>query len=363
MLIIIRNIISKKGFIFSVVILLPLLIIFIKNDQLKDSEKTQLLEIKQLVELATQLNKRWEQGDNSGDIASGKLNCEALEQLPKDTASEFYQCNHLYFHCFLTNIFDDRDYKFHGFKNRARDVIVDLKHKIQGEIVHLKFEKHCHEKFLPANTYMASALISDEYKWDNHLYNIFVDKYYATNLNMPYQAQQNLISPLRDLSLEQMQSYCQQQGKILLEERYLDAASFYPDNKNAIYKHPFPWTKSHESFLVNQDELTESDCFNAFVRGCEKFFSFQNYLSLGASWMGINHTLGSLPEFVTGTFQARGNLKVSSHFIRRDSQWHRLGMRGFMGKNEIEMIEQYSDKLIPEETIKDGVSFRCARLQ
>ena len=193
--------------------------------------------------------------------------------------------------------------RFKILKNNQRsvpkdlaDAILKVKDLSLGVTFSLKLENHCHEKILPKNNYMAGTKSSQDYIWDNYLYNIYIDKYYVSSVDLLQNIEMDLSRPITDISLDKMKKYCQENGKILLESRYFDAATFYPSANKVIYKHPFPWTKAHKSFLTDKEKLKSGDCLNAYVKGCEKFESFNNYKDYSISWIGINHSLGSQPE-------------------------------------------------------------------
>jgi len=368
-----RNIIAKILIFFALVILLPLIWNALNPAKPTPGESKDISQKTEIMEFLTQLNERWISGDREGLHQKGELICRAFSKTPKDTPKEFFECNPTYLNCFLEQkkiskqfVFLKKNNNYIGKVNTGTTVVV--KDTLNSRVFSVLLENHCHEKFLPKNNYMAGSQISDEYKWDNFLYDIYIDKYYVSINDLKPNSDKDLSQATTDITLSAMKNFCESKGNILLENRYFDAATFYPSSNKVIYKHPYPWTKSRKSFLSEGGNIKVGNCQNAFVKGCIEYVPFHNKSGLSLSWIGIDHSLGSLPEVFRNTFNPRANLKVSSLYLEKSSSWHRLGLRGnWSGEDFVtrsfDMVDQYSNRLINISDSLKGVAFRCARLK
>lgn len=357
-----KNIITKLFIFIAVVILLPMLW-RLYNGDLGDSKVSQKVDHqKALTDYLTQLKYLWEFRIDRPAFKGIEKSCRNQFAHIEVGSDSFFECNPTVYACMLEKfnhthfqVIKSKGQFFELHKGKPRLQVRDL---VQKKVFSVELENHCHEKYLPKKIYDASVLIKNQFKWDNDTYDIYIDKYYASELG----------KVIDHYSIDQMKNYCQAQGKILLESRYFDAATFFPAQNKIVYKHPYPWTKSARSFLTDETKLTHGHCQNAYVKDCEKFFPFHNYLGLSLSWMGIDHSLGSYREFFRNTFVAKANLKMSSLDLPRSSLWHRNGFRSYWNgdyesANAIEKVEQYTKRMIDYTHETKGVAFRCARIR
>ncbi|MBD66351.1 MAG: hypothetical protein CME62_14165 [Halobacteriovoraceae bacterium] len=277
---------------------------------------------------------------------------------PETTAE--LACNYSFIECLLDH---DERYKHEEMTSQDYAQYITIAFQLDDNKYTLKLDKNCHEVELPKNIYSAGALgAENQLVWDNYQYQIYIDKYYVSEHEVLLWAKRTknteLVAKLKKstrpafgLSLRERNKYCQDHGKFLLESRVFDAGSFYPSNDQLNFKSEVPWTKSSRHFLKSAQPLSKSDCKDAYVKGCQKFFAWKNKMDIGLTWIGLRHGLGSYPEVFRNTYESAANLKISNLLLPQEHKEHRLGRRG-------DWREKNFNQLGSEK-----VAFRCMRLK
>ena len=126
--------------------------------------------------------------------------------------------------------------------------------------------------------------------------------------------------PAYGLNPAQMQAYCQFWGGELLRTEWFDGGSFHPGDyevprPNFILRKKYPWNEIREE--LNCDLLYSQECRDR---------PYSVYHTSGLSWIGLQQTLGGIPELmqdISGSY----TVKASNYFFPRTSPWHELGKR------------------------------------
>ena len=276
--------------------------------------------------LNSYLEDLWVDG-NYGDIPKS---CDSLRFTEALVHSDFYKCNPLLLKCFFENSkkIEIKKLKFDfdsfTFDRRLRP-IVRLK---QGQQSYsLKMNYSCTDTYLPQKFYSAGSK-NQNFRWDNFYQDVYIDKNYISNLMVGLwnkKKYEDLYKPNTSLTLNEKKNYCQTLGKQLLESRYLDAASYYPEQKEGyFYKHPYPWTKQRPRL---KEKIKKSDCANIYSKECESIRPYQFYEPLSITWMGISNALGNYPEVIENKFIKGQNLMPSSFNYLWNDKRNRIGVR------------------------------------
>ena len=227
-------------------------------------------------------------------------------------------------------------------------------------------EDVCSDTYLPQRAYpygMADEATNLEgalpykkkkdWSWDNLDRHIYVDKYLVSTRDVVEWIDADSVAakemsgwsvppttgwwsrPASGLTYDQMRKYCVFRGKQLLEAHIMDAASFFPQEKQIpdfFLRNPYPWTpRAKESFLnkTGKGEIvpTTKDCSRAYVKECQSITPFEYHSNDAASWMEIYATLGGYLEAVRNPVYPLKNLKASSFYFAAASTWHQVGRR------------------------------------
>jgi hypothetical protein len=286
--------------------------------------------------LSLALSELWESGEHSSipDL------CEELRYSEKLVHSDFYRCNPSLFECLIKK---NKSISLGKSSYQLVSFLLDTKlrpiatFKNNDELFKLRLSYTCLDTYLPEKLYSAGPKGID-LRWDNFDQFVYIDKNYVSNLlvgiwnNKKYQ---DLYKPNTTLSFNEKKQFCQSMGKQLLESRFLDAASFYPEQKDGFfYKHPYPWTKERRS---HKENIKSSDCGNLYSKECESIRPYQFSEPLGVTWMGIANSLGNYPEVVENKFRPKMNLVPSSFYQSWNSKKNEVGIREVLKENDKEM--------------------------
>lgn len=285
--------------------------------------------------LAKELNTAWTSGE-SQILKISNLKCKNIKLKGALYHSDFRNCNPVLFKC-LTDKYRKLTLsnkifvkKSESYDRRGNPI---LTYKRGSQKIKLKFFNTCKDTYLPQKKYSQGPR-GIENLWDNKNDFVYIDKNYRTNLDVNQWNKKEaypLYAPSINLSLEKKISYCQSQGMQLLQARFFDAASFYPEtNSDFFYKHRFPWTKKSR---LEVKKPSESDCGNMYTKECESIRTYQYGEPIGLTWIGIKNSLGNYPEFLVNKFDSSLNLKVSSFYKKFSSPAHRVGYRENIKKN------------------------------
>jgi hypothetical protein len=342
----------------------------------------------QMVRDAMHLQSVWLKGDLELISKVSKAECVDLIKLQDRVTEEFFHCNSLFLECYLLSA--------HGQKLTFKSSKVNpltwsktgdpqVKIRLGHSYFQLALFNTCHNSILPEGFYSAGPKNEKRFLWDNFNREVFIDKYYVSNLDVwHWLYRHGRLTSESDLSLRstwgmpntslkqnEREEYCQSLGKKVLRSHYFDAATGFVSSKKVselVDKFPYPWTKHRKTFLNLPDQkLTSADCFNAFVKGCEKYRLIKDNEALSTTWIGIHFALGRMMEYLPNPFLPHANLKVSSQYLEKESFWHELGLRAKwhhdQEQTQIDWVEQYTlredqviDKLPSDEY---QVGFRC----
>lgn len=389
------SIVSKIALSLLVIIILVGGIIFFSQDKLFQEKTKQSSIVKALPEFLTKLQKAWQTGDLERAQSFNTKECQIFKNY--EHSEELLACNPLYFNCLISEMerakfsdFEVKGSKFIPQKNSQDEyldpgsqfVSLSVFEKNSKRLFKVRLQKSCRSKKLPASQFSAGPQIESSFVWDNYLFDVYIDRYYvnrydvlswAESKGMPelmlaMEGEDKLFEPALTLSANTQKRFCLDQGKQLLESRFFDAATFYPSREQNIYKYPFTWTKSRETFLNSEDEVSSLNCQNAFVKECYKFSKKEQIGFTSVSWMGIFHSLGGHAEHFENRFNPDANLKLSHSNLERMSPWHRAGLRAYwdgagLNENSFEFVEQYTGRLIDSTGSIMGVAFRCMEIR
>jgi len=328
-------------------------------------------------DLQDRLQKRWALGDLEEQIRSGQLSCPKLEIGVNSYHPSFLECNPLYLECFLKSAKEKVKFltvksssqsfyfKWSGLieYDRRQNPILSFNTQ-ENKPFKIKLQNTCRDTFLPKRKYSAGPR-SIELLWDNFDQNIFIDKFYVTNLDVFLWNKEktgNLYEPSTNLTTVDRIRYCQSIGKQLMESRYINAGSYYIDteskNPNYIFKFPYPWTKKRKIDLSMG--IKERDCGSIYARDCENIRVYKFHEPTSTTWMGMHKALGSYPEGVINKFIPKANLKISSFYLPFEHPLQIVGQRIEQREENIIWEDPYTNKKVNGIEFNDiKVGFRC----
>jgi hypothetical protein len=268
----------------------------------------------------------WERGEQS---KFSQL-CEDVKYSESLVHSDFYQCNPKLLECLTKKnesiLLGDSRLQLNSFSidSKLRPI---LSFTDKEDIFKIRLNYTCHDAYLPEKLYSAGKK-GEDFQWDNLNQFVYIDKNYISNLLVGLWNNQSFQAPYKpntSLSFADKKAFCQTLGKQLLESRFLDAASFYPEQKDGFfYKYPYPWTKERRSF---KEVIKSTDCANIYSKECESIRPYQFYEPLGLTWMGISNSLGNYPEVVLNKYKHGMNLVPSSFYHNWNNSIHQVGVR------------------------------------
>ena len=338
---------------------------------------------------ALNIHTRWLKGDDEGQWREGKLTCEGVLGMPKDTHPGYLRCNPNFLYCWYryqneTVFHGGRSYSFkvhfpsgeggRPFTRREGALLAEIEGD-GGTRFKISLLDTCSEVWLPHGHYGYGQYSSQEedWRWDNRGRNIFVDKFLVSKRDIwewgrsePMASAADFPAPATGLSLEEMKDYCAWRGKGLMEAHVFDAAAFYPgDTENLVpvvnIRGHYPWT-SERMVLEESENFSPGICLRFLDQECFEREGHQNFSNRSMSWTGMNQVLGGIMEAQRNPIHPNKNLMLSSFYYSYYSPAHHLGRRGrWYGKGAA-----YSDfnfrGLSPQvEADTYKVGFRCMR--
>jgi len=307
---------------FSLLLIVGIVFFAYKSNNLRLPEYKTIDKSKLRLNLAKRLHELWMIGPAEDELL-------ACPKLDKSAPLAYYRCNTDYLECSF-----NEDIVTNGKVFRGKLIDADkVEFKSDKLSFSYKLEQNCHMVYLPQRFYSEGDKRIEENLWDNLNRHFYVDKFYVTNSEVK---KWNNDSKLKDnhnantsLTVKQKVKYCQDQGKRILEARVFDAASFLyerdPEN-GYFYKYRTHFTKGR-TFLSKNKDLEEKNCFDSYIKGCSKFFEFQNYDNIALSSTGIANVIGSEEEYVLNRFDNRRDYKLSSKNLAMNSIYHQVGFR------------------------------------
>ena len=379
---------------------------------------------KLLLESATQIRDWYYQGDWDEHFKDEKSACPLL-LADKSVADIFYyRCNPHFLECIFESkkglLKTEKPYTVRAVKNKQgrftsflgkqadrgsltpnNSLNIKISVPETGHYLNFSLENDCHDVYLPKRVYSYFRKTSDienlgpknQFLWDNFNSRIFIDKFQVrwrdiadwlrVDKFLKIQGFPEDIKRLHEaatsLSKIQMEEYCAFRGKQLLPAHYFDAATVLPGNmdnsKDFYLKHYYyPWTiREKDSFVykyANDKNLdftfTKKSCSRVYSKECQKKFNLNIWATGFSSWTELRQILGGNMEYLRNPRMKEQNLKVSSFSFPLDSEWHKLGVRGYWDSEKI--IWSYPDGkrgrvryLPPEGDQNPGIGFRCMK--
>ncbi len=328
-----------------------------------------------LIKAIKKIHYFWESGDYP---YLAEMPCNS-DWDPSYVSREFLKCNAEILQCHLSYLAQDGKVEF-GEPGKSvfvkKDIEFVAENKVKdGIVLNLKFgrnqerrvnfQSRCHESYLPQGNYTYSPLNKENSldnidreeskQWVNDK-NIFVDKFLVTRkdynqlMGQKLKREQRSYFPVDNISLKQMRSYCERQGKKLLSAKIYDAMTYSDLAKIDLF-----------------EDISKTSCNVIYTKDCigKTELKFQD--TNNVSWMGTYDIRGGILEAVDNNMDKDFNIVSSSFYFKSDSFWHNLTHRfQWNGQNHREVDFRYISsvtgeklKLIESNDIKVG--FRCYR--
>lgn len=367
----------KKTTYFIIAKFIPIVLLFVvfpllwkildrKDFNLDSNVKINLNEIEII---AKEILEKWETIPSTQELETLAQNCHDLPSNYKEFPNEFWMCNPTLLKCFLNQPNKRFQLKKMEIPEHFSGKIV-LKLNDQKEtLFSLLLGQTCNQVKLPQKIYSFGIKQGEEQLWDNFGQNILIDKYYVNQYQYEmwkkhnYKINDKSFHPILNLTLKEMNDYCLSLGRELLISRVLDAASFYPTNyehSGYLFKSVYYWMKGRKGLKENVDQ---TQCSRIYTEECLDKFPQGEFQYSDASWVGLANPLGSEMEVVNNLINPKGNLVVSSKYLKVDSFWHKIGLRAhWSGENydekEFDFVEASLNRYV-RVTPPKGVAFRC----
>lgn len=358
--------------IFIIVILgLSLFLFFWQKEKADNSEQfvRERESLLSLIKGSKELHRIWNEGEDSREWQTVKNQC-----LKKYAITEAFDESMLRCHPWLLECIDEflakKPFSIKGYTFQYPSYVFTLVDKVTSLQLDVALSDTCHELYLEQNIYVYGAAPkssdNEDYQFDNFNRHIYFDQHLVTNseVNEWIKYDQtaaitglkkeavgnNLFLPASSLTLKQMNNYCSFKGKQLMLAHVYDAATFLTQER---YRSPYYWSKKKTDTKINCEYIFSKECL------AEKKWRMN---SSSPTWAGLYDSLGGIAEVLRNPIDPESNLKASSFYFPRNSQWHRLGFRahwdgegnGFRNFN-FKGIDVYN----PEENFQVG--FRCMR--
>ncbi len=342
----------------------------------------------------------WRWGDSDNLWKKGALQCASLPLSSDTINSQFLRCNPLFFQCLLSAKTSYLEIEEHEFllATYENGNVFRLDAQKNGYWIRYFLGKHssmayevfvensCFEKRLPPGIYGYGVLNKkSDWVWDNLDYNILFDSEFVTNFAVAQWKKSShkvlakeWFRPAVNLGFKEMEQFCFDHGKELLNARVLDAASAYvlttpKRGDKYISRSAYPWRgreKNNFLYIAGHDESFEFNkeyCKKIYTKECLEYGGLDIFFRRATSLSGMNNTLGGYPEAVKNKRFPKSNLRASSFLFSIKSSWHQIGKRvqwnGMIGdKSNITWMDEksiYGD-LPSEQNVP--IAFRCMRI-
>ena len=333
------------------------------------------------------IHTRWSKGDDRGEWREGKLTCEGILGKPEGTHPHYLRCNPNFLSCWYryhNEIVHHRGQRYSlkiRFPTDGRLPFTRREGALLGEIEGAGGEKYkislldtCSEVWLPQGYYGYGQYSSPEkdWRWDNIGRNIFVDKFLVSWRDIwewgRYEGTlpvSTFPAPADGLTLEQMENYCVDKGKQLMESHVFDAATFHPGDINALtpevnIRGNYPWT-SKRMVLEESEDFPSGICLRLLSRECFAREGYQNFSSRSIGWTGISQVLGGLMEVQRNPLHPNKNMMLSSFYYPYYSPANQLARRGWWDGEGNRYADFNFRGYSPESGSSFKVGFRCMR--
>lgn len=370
-----------------------------------------------LLEVADHIEGLW----ISGRYPEGSLNCDEVLQLeellgrfPLLDRQQLFRCDPMILSCFLSGkeksgiewrrpdrslvtVFPERvkaqELVVTLFAEDGRVVNSPKKHffKLRAlgvqESLLFSLEDTCSESSLPEGRYAhgPQPVGQSDFLWDSTGQKIKIDRYpvswgefkrwLRTRPDLSFDEEMgNHFMPADRVSLEWQWSYCEAQGKTILQSHIFDAAAFYPAQISASHiavlpRGPYPQGRRRTAtvmgrYLEGQSEELELEghCLEVYTRECAEWgLPLLARLDTGSSHSGIFSTLGGIIEHIRNPWSSEHNLALASQYFFADSPLHALGVRGGWDGTGFDERSINSEQEITFPRGELGIGFRCMR--
>ena len=284
-------------------------------------------------------------------------NCPMLFPNNMKFPNDFYQCRPELIDCYLgsleSNTISINTNKAGKLKNIEFKIIHDGRLAVSRLGVEFFYHdwqinliKNCHEVILPQQSHLLIVNEKLHETWDNFRRKIVIDKYpiiYADlyldrdfvqaaeiqkqNLN------RKLTEYVNDLTPVQMENYCFKQGKKLLTQDLLVAATQFSGNLNKQYSdkvfyHPFltgPGKKNQ--YLENHEyQMQENDCLFQYTLECNlKNYPYEFMSTDSISTIGVVALNGPNYELVKDRFSTKYLVHQAGQNFSRMAPQQKIG--------------------------------------
>jgi hypothetical protein len=352
-----------------------------------------------LLKASVEISKLWHSGDVSNQVSKGNWNCPEiypnLKLIPEDLRCDPRLINCLIEHSKTSNYLTyKRDEKVYSIQFMGEPVLIGKDKKLFPNNIEKGFKLKiqlkdqsnislnlflidtCMDVYLPKRIYGYSKYDrrkrDNDWEWDNFHRNIFIDKRLVKTFEVKdwseitgidlssYTQSQKMDHPAVGLTSDLMKRYCQFLGRRVLPAHIFDAASFLPmDIENPkplrVQRGPYYWTRN--------SKLTKKNlpCSRIFSKEC----SPAKYLTTPAqkSWIGMENIMGGVFEYLPNPIEVSKNLKSSSSYFSKQSQFQKLGVRSYWNElgSKAESFD-WGDSKEFEKTLKNySIGFRCMK--
>lgn len=357
--------------IFALVFLL-ILVIWPKSTSKPERFVQDSDQLTELVKKSSEIQRIWWEGEDSIHWNEVKDQCFNHYGIKTKFDESLMRCNPMLLKC--VSLYSKK------FQNSIDDNITLVKGgyfvKILGannSYLNILLKDFCHEAFLEEKTYaygeQPKPKEGEDFLFDNVNQKIYLDKHLVTKreyqdylwanslINKNKYQGDELFLPADNLTLKEMQDYCLFRGKELMNAHLFDAATFLWNENSPgakwLKRSPFYWTKNNKTKIENCDQVFTKECL------ADHQYRIN---SISPSWAGIQDSMGGVMEAFKNPIEPDRNLKVSSFYLNRNSNWHALGKRAkWTGEGNDIRYFNLEDAEIDTGLNSIRVGFRCMR--
>ena len=336
---------------------------------------------------ALNIHMRWSKGDDEGKWREGKLTCEGVLGVSKETHSHYLRCNPNFLYCWYR--YHD-EVVYHGQQRYSFKVRFPAQGRLpftrrEGALL-AEIEGHggkfkislldtCNEVWLPEGYYAQGQYShpDKDWRWDNMGRNIFIDKFLVSKRDIwEWRRGEEEMdftkfpSPATGLTWRDMEDYCAWQGKQVVATHVFDAATFHPRDVNNLtprvnIRGNYPWS-SERMVLEESENFPGGICLRMLGKECFEVEGYQNFSSRSMSWTGVSQVLGGVLEAQRNALHPHKNLMLSSFYYPYYSPANQLARRGrWYGKGHGYPDFNFQGHSPEEKLSSYKVGFRCMR--